>query len=352
MHRYDTGDTDTSWGFFRKRNVGTLEVRRTLDASKGSVVHYQVESIDAINEDFINSKQNKHGIFLALKFEDKVDRFVRLVSERTFPRYSEQFIDRPLSDDEVREIGVELVDSILVDIFNEQNVARNSKTGGPFGVDVLTPKLNYLAERALNYGLTRRQLQENQITVDLLYRLLANLRYMARRSQTVWDSVWIPTSLFKRGRALSAHMRDRIDRVVTSLFGRRPSWWQRQKSSNRNADPFGGDNKGDAAESVRTIAERHLDALEDELDQIQFPINRYAAAQDHPGLTYDPELLPQRSRVLSAAQFDRLLAREAHAREVRRVTEAAVKEERNDLLVPLPKTQTSVSQPIRVPRPN
>lgn len=352
VHRYDTGDTDTSWGFFRKRNVGTLEVRRTLDASKGSVVHYRVDSIDAINENFINSKQNKHGIFLALKFEDKVDRFVRLVSERTFPRYSEQFIDRPLTDDEVREIGAELVDSILVDIFNEQQVARNSKTWGPFGVDVLTPKLNYLAERALNYGLTRRQLQENKITVDLLYRLLANLRYMARRSQTVWDSAWIPTSLFKRGRALSAHMRDRIDRVVISLFGRHPSWWQRRSSSRSDADPFGGDKKGDAEESVRSIAERQLNAMESELDRIQFPVESYAAAQNHPGLTYDPELLPQRSRVLSAEQFDRLLAKEAHAREVRRVTEAAVKEERQDLLVPLRKTQTSVSQPTRVPRGN
>jgi hypothetical protein len=352
VHRYDTGDTDTSWGFFRTRNVGTLEVRRTLDASKGSVVHYRVDSIDAINENFINSKQNKHGIFLALKFEDKVDRFVRLVSERTFPRYSEHFIDRPLSDDEVREIGTELVDSILVDIFNEQNVARNSKTWGPFGVDVLTPKLNYLAERALNYGLTRRQMQENEITVDLLYRLLANLRYMARRSQTAWDSAWIPTSLFKRGRALSAHMRDRIDRVVISLFGRQPSWWQRRTSSRRDADPFGGAKKGDAEESIRSIAERQLTAMEDELDRIQFPIESYAAAQNHPGLTYDPELLPQPARVLSAKQFDRLLAKEAHAREVRRVTEAAVKEERKDLLVPLQRTHTSVSQPTSVPRPN
>ena len=353
VHRYDTGDTDTSWGFFRKRNVGTLEVRRTLDATKGSVVHFEVDSIDAIDEDFINSKQNKHGIFLALKFEDKVDRFIRLVSERTFPRYSEDFIDRPLSDKEVQEIGAELVDSILVDIYNEQIVARNSKIWGPFGVGALTPKLNYLAERALNYGLTRRQMQENEITVELLYRLIANVRYMARRSKTVWDSAWIPTSLFKRGRAVSAHMRDRTDRVVTSIFGREPSWWQRGSTSRRAEDPFGSVKKKDTEESERTIAERRLSAIEAELDRIKLPVQSYASAQEHPGLTYDPELLPQHARVLSAEQFDRLLAREAHAREVRRTTEQAVKEERKDLLVPLQKTQTqtTVSQPTPVERP-
>ena len=132
--------------------MGTLEVRRTLDSTKGSAVLYEVDGIDAIDRGFITSKANKHGIFLALKFEDKVDRFIRLVSERTFPRFSEEYIDRPLTDDEVKEIGNELVDSILVDIFNEQKVARESKTWGRSGVRALTPKLNYLAERALNYG--------------------------------------------------------------------------------------------------------------------------------------------------------------------------------------------------------
>ena len=95
---------------------------------------FEVDGIDAIDPQFINSKANKHGIFLALKFEDKVDRFIRLVSERTFPRYSENYIDRPLTDAEVQEIGTELVDSILVDLFNEQRVAREPKTWGRSGV--------------------------------------------------------------------------------------------------------------------------------------------------------------------------------------------------------------------------
>lgn len=197
VHRYDTGDTDTSWGFFRKHNVGKLEVRRTLDSTKGSAVLYEVEGIDAIDRDFISSQANKHGIFLALKFEDKVDRFIRLVSERTFPRFSEEYIDRPLTDAEVKEIGTELVDSILVDIFNEQKVARESKTWGRSGVRALTPKLNYLAERALNYGVTYSQMQENEVNLSLLYDLIANIRYMAERSKSGWDSAWVPTAFFK-----------------------------------------------------------------------------------------------------------------------------------------------------------
>ena len=158
VHRYDTEDTDTSWGFFRKRNVGKLEVRRTLDSSKGSAVLYEVDGIDAIDRDFITSKVNKHGIFLALKFEDKVDRFIRLVSERTFPRYSEQYVDRPLSDDEIREIGTELVDSILVDLFNEQRVAREAKTWGRWG-SASTASETELPGRAS--AQLRRDLQSN-----------------------------------------------------------------------------------------------------------------------------------------------------------------------------------------------
>ena len=90
-----------SWGLFRKRDVGKLEARRTLDSTKGSVVLYEVDGIDAIDQGFINSRANKHGIFLALKFEDKVDRFIRLVSERVFPRFTEDYIDRKLTDQEV-----------------------------------------------------------------------------------------------------------------------------------------------------------------------------------------------------------------------------------------------------------
>ena len=59
IHRQDTGDTDTSWGFLRNRQLGTVELRRTLDATKGSVVLHQVQSIDAINRDFIDSQANK-----------------------------------------------------------------------------------------------------------------------------------------------------------------------------------------------------------------------------------------------------------------------------------------------------
>ena len=56
IYRHDTGDTDTGWGFFRGRQIGTLELRRTLDSTKGSIVHYEVESIDAIDLNFIESK--------------------------------------------------------------------------------------------------------------------------------------------------------------------------------------------------------------------------------------------------------------------------------------------------------
>lgn len=344
VHEYDTGDTDTSWGLFRKRKVGKLELRRTLDATKGSAVLYEVDGIDAIDRDFINSRANKHGIFLALKFEDKVDRFIRLVSERTFPRYSEKFIDRPLTDQEVEEIGGELVDSILVDLFNEQRVARCSKIWGRWHVRSLTPKLNYLAERALNYGLTYRQMQDHRVSLELLYSLIANVRYMAKRSMTIWDSAWFPTSMFKRSRAVSTHMLERSDQIVTNIFGRRRSWWDRVTSS--NGDAFGSAKNKEPAGMARQAADDRLDALEAELCRLKPSVDAYAAAQGHEGLTYDPELWPAGSRVLSRDQFDALVSRETEASRRRQSTERSVREKRSDLLVPLERSQPSmISRP-------
>ncbi len=354
VHRYNTEDTDTSWGFFRKRDVGKLEVRRTLDSTKGSVVLYEVDGIDAIDRSFINSQANKHGIFLALKFEDKVDRFIRLVSERIFPRFSEDYIDRPLTDAEMKEIGQELVDSILTDIFNEQKVAREAKTWGRGGIRQLTPKLNYLAERALNYGVTQEQMQENEVGLDLLYDLIANIRYMAEKSKTGWDSEWLPSSFFKRGRAVSSYMIDRSDRIVTSIFGRRLTWWDRWSSSNDDYDPFGNAKNKKPQGIERQIADQEIARREAQLQKENPSISRYSTAQDHPGLTYDPELLGSKVRVMSGEQYDQLVKEEAAAVRRRYETERAVQSKRADLLVPLETatpvtTETSQATPTQTP---
>ena len=351
VHRYDTGNSDTTWGFFKKRQVGTLEVRRTLDSTKGSVVLYEVDSIDAIDRDFITSKTNKHGIFLSLKFEDKVDRFIRLVSERTFPRYAENYVDRPLTDEEIREIGTELVDSILVDIFNEQKAAREAKTWGRSGVRALTPKLNYLAERALNYGVTYSQMQENDVNLGLLYDLLANILYMAEKSKSGWDAAWLPTSFFKRSRAVSNHMVDRVNSIVKSIFGREPSWWEKMTRPDDDYDPFGNARKKDPKGIERRLADERINACVQQLHRENPSIEKYATAQDHPGLTYDPELLPLETRVMSGEVYDRLVAEEVRATRHRYETERAVQAKRSDLLVPLvQQTQVAVEQ-VNVSRP-
>ncbi len=321
--------------FFRKRKVGKLEVRRTLDSTKGSAVLYEVDAINMVGDEFIPSKENKHGIFLALKFEDKVDRFVRLVSERKFPRYSEHFIDRPLSDEEIADIGSELVDSILVDIYNEQKVARESKIWGRAGVDALLPKLNYLAERALNYGVTYKQMQENPASMDLLYEMIANIRYMADEAKTVWDSALLPTAFFKRGRAVSKHMHNRADRIVTSIFGRQLSWWQRASKPDDDYDPFGNSRRKKAKGLARIAANEKLTEFENNLRLQNKSFSDYTTAQDHRGLTYDPELLSEAERVIPSHVYDQLVAAERTEDLYRARTELAVAKKRSDLLVPL-----------------
>lgn len=335
VHRYDTEETDTSWGFFRKRDVGKLELRRSLDATKGSVVLYEVDGIDAIDQDFINSESNKHGILLSLKFEDKVDRLIRLVSERTFPRFSEKFIDRPMTDEEVRQIGTELVDSILTDLYNEQLNARNCRTWGRGGVRAIMPHLNYLAERSLNYGVTYRQMMENEASLSLLYDLLANLRYMAWKSKTVWDLAVFPTSFFKRSRAVSRYMDNRTDQIITNIFGSAPGWWDRMTSAGDDYDPFGSAKKKAPQGIERQTADQQIGERNVKLRRSQKPVSEYSAAQDHKGLTYDPELLVESVRVMSGEQYDRLVAQEKRAARRRQETEQMIAAERSDLLVPL-----------------
>ena len=344
VHRYDTGDTDTSWGFFRKRKIGRLEVRRTLDATKGAAVLFEVDSIDAIDRDFITSKANKHGIFLALKFEDKVDRFIRLVSERTFPRYSESYIDRPLTDDEVREIGRELMDSILTDLYNEQKNARECRTWGRGGIRGIMPKLNYLAERSINYGVTYRQMLENELSLGLLYELLANLRYMATESRTIWDHALFPTAFFKRSRAVSNYMVERSDRIVANIFGRAPSWWDRITSPNDDYDPFGSSKKKAPEGIERQTANARIAEHEARLQHENPAVTIYAGSQDHEGLTYDPELLRETARVMPGWKYDELVAEERRASRQRYETETAIAGERADLLVPMKTVQAQSTQ--------
>ncbi len=335
VHRYDNGQTDTSWGFFRRRKVGTLEAHRTLDATKGSAVLFEVEGIDAIDRDFINSEANKQGIFLALKFEDKVDRFIRLVSERVFPRFRERYVDRPLTDAEVQQIGSALVKSILTDINNEQKVAREAKTWGPRGVAALMPKLNYLAERSLNYGVTFEQMEQNQANLTLLYELLAGIRYIAAESTSIWDSALIPTAIFRRSRAVSAHMRNRCDRIVTSIFGRRRGWWDKVTGPSDDYNPFGRARKKNPRGIERQIADQQIKDRLEQLRKSGTPLDHFSAAQQYPGISYDPELLGKSLRVLSGEQYDRYVAAEAQAIRRRYETEQSIKSERSDLLVPL-----------------
>lgn len=341
VYRNDTADTDTSWGFFRKRKIGRLEARRSLDSSKGSAVLFEVDSIDIIGDDFINSEANKHGIFLTLKFEDKVDRFIRLVSERTFPRFRENYIDRPLTTDEIQQIGDALIDSIVVDLYNEQRIAREAKTWGTGGVKSLMPKLNYLAERSLNYGLTYRQMQENEASISLLYQLLANIRYIAKQSRTIWDYPIFPTALFKRSRAVTRHMLNRVDQIIANLFGPKLSWWDKWSSAGDDYDPFGTQKNTAPKGIAREAAIEAIDKWEAELRTHTIPLTHFERAQHHPGLTYDPELLRAEDRVVSGAVYDQWVQHERALEMQRAETEYAVAKQRSEFLVPL-ETESSM----------
>ena len=200
----------------------------------------------------------------------------------------------------------------------------------------------------MNYGVTYRQMEEDQVSLDLLYDLIANIRYMADKSKSGWDSAWVPTSFFKRSRAVSSHMVNRADRIVTSIFGRRLSWWDKMSSSGDDYDPFGSARKKKPKGIEREIADQEIAKREAQLHQENPAIAKYSTAQDHPGLTYDPELLPESARVMSGRQYDRLVALEAGANRQRAETEQAVRGKRSDLLVPMQKEMATPTESTQV----
>ena len=134
-------------------------------------------------------------------------------------------------------------------------------------------------------------------------------------------------------------MIDRSDRIVTSIFGRDPSWWQKITSPDDDYDPFGNSRKPSTKGIERRTADQEIAEREKKLRSINYSLKKYGAAQDHPGLTYDPELLPDSVRIMSGETYDRYVAAERQAGRLRYETEKAVLEKRSDLLVPLKQTQ-------------
>jgi len=63
--------------------------------------------------------------------------------------------------------------------------------------------------------------------MELLFELIRSLGALADTAKSGWDSAWLPTSYFKRSRAVSTHMNDQTESIMTSIFGRKPTRWEK-----------------------------------------------------------------------------------------------------------------------------
>ena len=109
----------------------------------------------------------------------------------------------------------------------------------------------------------------------------------------------------------------------------------RSRGAGDDYDPFGTAAKKEPQGIARKTADDRIREQEAKLVQADVRIEKYATAQDHPGLTYDPELLGEQVRVMTGEQYDRLVQAEAQANRTRYETEKAIRCERGDLLVPM-----------------
>ena len=112
--------------------------------------------------------------------------------------------------------------------------------------------------------------------------------------------------------------------------------------SDNDYDAFGNSRKKAPKGIERHLANQRMAALIAKRRRGR-EFNRYVRAQQQAGLTYDPEVLLPKSRVLSGKEFDQRLAAERKAARQREATEKSVLAQRSDLLVPLQQAQPSNS---------
>jgi hypothetical protein len=135
-------------------------------------------------------------------------------------------------------------------------------------------------------------------------------------------------------------MLNRSDRIMTSIFGRLPSWWDKMSDPGDDYDPFGTARKRSPDGIERTEANSQVEQRRSALQKRYPKMKGYQTIQDLPGLTYDPELMKAGTRVIEGKKYDAMVRAERQADQMRSETEQTIRAQRSDLLVPLEQATT------------
>ncbi|HBV64584.1 MAG TPA: hypothetical protein DEF45_16360 [Rhodopirellula sp.] len=127
-------------------------------------------------------------------------------------------------------------------------------------------KLDHLAKRAINDGVTHKEMKENKVSMKLLFKLSGSIlsdsiRVPAESAKPAWDSNWLPSSYFKRSRAVSNHMRHQTDSILTSIFGRERTRWEKRTGGDNDHANTGRPHKKSVQDATRQAAEQQTNLV-------------------------------------------------------------------------------------------
>lgn len=183
------------WLFFPRWRLGSVEVRRTLNAESSAGVVLRASDEEMNTEAFIRSDRVRYALILALPFEDKLDLLNRALR-------------RPDAlTPEQRSTGTLTVRAILTDLSEELSALGDGHA--PLTAEVFEQKLS-------NLGRLLRQPFDTDIKADadrwdLLIELCAQLQALAD-AQSPWWKLW------GRRRKMGKHLDAQIATLKRELF--------------------------------------------------------------------------------------------------------------------------------------
>ncbi len=183
-----------SWLIFPRWDLGTLQVRRTLNAESSALLVLRANGEELNTPGFVRDVKTKYSVLLALPFEEKLGRLNWLLqSERALEGTHD-------------ETGRALIAAIMTDLSEEQSAL--SQGAGRLDEQVLEQKLS-------NLGRLVREPLHTLIEVGsdrwrLLFDLVAGLEALAKATKT-WK-------FWTRDQKIANHVLDMVEAWSSEIF--------------------------------------------------------------------------------------------------------------------------------------
>lgn len=197
---------------FKQWQLGFLQVRRSVDDSKTSLVAFKISQDQLENPDFLLSPSFQSTFDSGLNFTTKLDLLNSvLLGEFTQTELPEEF--KHLAVPQPETFAEVLVQTLLLDLLHEQ-VTLRAHGGGLLAKSDLWDKLDLL-KKLTHYDYRQFQLNPASREGQMFVQLIAALRFYNQATLTLWDRL-SPKRTFNH--TLSALTDEMLQRLTLTVF--------------------------------------------------------------------------------------------------------------------------------------